>query len=98
VVQEYFPGTPWVCGGYWSWYASGGPEVPGDRDEPVLFYHYLPLLVLLPDQKALAARARQVGVSVVVVSPGGELEEDQLREILDGLRDQALSPWRNRHG
>jgi len=112
VVQSVYPGTPWVCGGVWSWYSpspalSLHPSPPnGDRcppsgisvsdwyspHQPVLFYHYLPLVVVFPFQGELAHRAQQLGVSVWVLSEDGSVDEDGLRSLLESMRGRALYP------
>jgi hypothetical protein len=58
----------------------------------VLFYHYLPLVVVFPFQRELSHRAQQLGVSVWVLAEDGSVDEDGLRALLESMRGRALYP------
>lgn len=84
LVTEYFPDTPWVAGGVWSW-CSGSPEEPNKRLPMV--YPYLPLVLLLKEDPDLVSLAERSGVSCHVI--GRPLSE--LKSKLDRLRETAIA-------
>lgn len=83
-VLERFPGTPWVYGGTWSWYADS----PGNGKPVLMVYQYLPLVVLAEPDERLQRAAESLDVRVFLLNRS----DTELQQILDSLKSRALQP------